>query len=120
MIPLLAEATLKGSLLLLVAGAVTLTLHRSSAAVRHAVWTVAILGVLLVAPLALVLPALRVPSPGVVAVALEGFSSSGQIAEGTAPVASEPAGQRLFHSDYLEGQHLSHRPGGRKGCAALL
>jgi hypothetical protein len=44
MIPMLVEATLKGSLLLLIGGAAALALYRSSAAVRHAVCTAATLG----------------------------------------------------------------------------
>ena len=44
---LLAEIALKSTLLLLAAWLVTCVLARSSAAVRHFVWTVALLGVLL-------------------------------------------------------------------------
>jgi beta-lactamase regulating signal transducer with metallopeptidase domain/ketosteroid isomerase-like protein len=64
---LLAESTLKGSLLLLMGGAVAVALYRSSAALRHAVWTTAIAGVLVIAPLALLLPAIHVHPPGALA-----------------------------------------------------
>ena len=71
---LLTESTLKGSLLLLIAGASTLALYRSSAAVRHAVWTTATAGVLLIAPLSLLLPAIRVHPPDALAGTLARFS----------------------------------------------
>jgi uncharacterized protein (TIGR02246 family) len=71
---LLVESTLKASLLLFIAGAAALALSRSSAAVRHAVWATAIVGVLLIAPLALVLPAIPVRSPDAVAGAWMGYA----------------------------------------------
>jgi uncharacterized protein (TIGR02246 family) len=71
---LLTESALKGSLLLLIAGAATLALYRSSAAVRHAVWTTATAGVLLIAPLALLLPAIHVNPPVALAATLARFS----------------------------------------------
>ena len=58
---LLLEATLKGTILLLLAAASTLALRRASAATRHTVWTLA-LAALLVLPIAsLTVPAWKVP-----------------------------------------------------------
>ena len=71
---LLVESTLKGSLLLVMGGAASLALYRSSAAVRHAVWTTAIAAVLLIGPLAVILPAIRVHPPGALAGTLTRFS----------------------------------------------
>ena len=89
-VQLLAESTLKGSLLLLIAGAASLALYRSSAAVRHAVWTTAVAGVLLIAPLALLLPAVRVHPPAALAGTLTRFSRGG-IAPRSAPPVGTPA-----------------------------
>ena len=86
---LLAESTLKGSLLLLVAGAATLALLRSSAAVRHAVWTTATAGLLLIAPLALLLPAIHVHPPVALAGTLARFSQGE-----SAPRRVQPMGTR--------------------------
>ena len=82
---LLAESTLKGSLLLLVAGTGTLALYRSSAAVRHAVWTTATAGVLLIAPLALLLPAIRVLPPVALVGTLVRFSQGESAARSVQP-----------------------------------
>jgi len=117
---LLAESTLKGSLLLLIGGAVSLALYRSSAAVRHAVWTTAIVGVLLIAPLALLLPAVRVHSPDALAgtltrfshpqSALQAFQPIGTPAMAAYPTAAShntseapaaPVGLRSFQSSLL-------------------
>ncbi len=68
---LLVEATWKGCLLLLAAQIAVLLLRRRAAAVRHAVWTAAILAVLLVGPLALILPEYRTPVPPPVAAAVQ-------------------------------------------------
>src|ERR1019366_3100871 len=83
---LLAESTLKGSLLLLLGGVATLALYRSSAAVRHAVWTSATAGVLLIAPLALLLPAIHVRPPVALAGALARFSQGESASRNVQPV----------------------------------
>ena len=85
---LLAESTLKGSLLLLIGGAATLALYRSSAAVRHAVWTTATAGVLLIAPLALLLPAIPVRPPVALAGTLARFSQGEGVARSVQPLSS--------------------------------
>jgi uncharacterized protein (TIGR02246 family) len=85
-VQLLAESALKGSLLLLVAGAAALALYRSSAAVRHAVWTSAIAGALLIAPLTLLLPAIRVHPPEALAGTLTHFSRGEIALPSVAPV----------------------------------
>ncbi len=68
---LLLETTLKDSLVLIVAQLAVLALRRSAAAVRHAVWAAAIVAVLLIAPLALLLPALPAPMPRPLVAAFE-------------------------------------------------
>jgi len=85
---LLAESTLKGSLLLLIGGAATLALYRSSAAVRHAVWTTATAGVLLIAPLALLLPAIPVHPPVALAGTLARFSQGERVPPSVQPRSS--------------------------------
>lgn len=57
----LVETTARTSLLLLIAGAFALFLRRSSAAVRHLVWTAGVATLLLAPPLSRVLPDWRVP-----------------------------------------------------------
>lgn len=59
-LPLLADASLKGAALLVLAGAVVLLMRRSSAAARHMVWLAAVVALLLVPVLAVVLPGWRV------------------------------------------------------------
>lgn len=59
-LPLLADASLKGAALLVLAGAVALLMRRSSAAARHMVWLAAVVALLLVPVLAVVLPGWRV------------------------------------------------------------
>ena len=83
---LLAESTLKGSLLLLIGGTATLALCRSSAAVRHAVWTTATAGVLLIAPLALLLPAIHVHPPAALAGTLARLSQGESAPRGVQPL----------------------------------
>jgi len=58
---ILLDASLKGALLLALAGLVGLTLHRSSAAVRHMVWCIAVLGALTLPVLSWLLPSWRLP-----------------------------------------------------------
>lgn len=61
---LLLESALRGSALLLIAAGASLALRRSSAAVRHMVWTIGIVGALAVAPLSHLLPAWPMAVPG--------------------------------------------------------
>ncbi|MBI4028527.1 MAG: ankyrin repeat domain-containing protein [Verrucomicrobia bacterium] len=56
-----AAATLKGTMLLMLAGLLSLGLQRSSAAVRHALWSLTLVGLLLLPLLTALLPAWRVP-----------------------------------------------------------
>jgi TonB family protein len=58
---LLFEAAVKGTLVLLFAVVLTLLLHRSSAAARHLVWTLALGATLLLPIFSLTLPAWKVP-----------------------------------------------------------
>jgi len=46
-LPVLLDATIKGAALLALAGLVTLCMRRTSAASRHAVWLLAMVGLLL-------------------------------------------------------------------------
>ena len=57
MLSLLLDLTLKGVLILVVAGLTTLLLRRASAALRHLVWSLALCALLLVPVLSALLPA---------------------------------------------------------------
>jgi uncharacterized protein (TIGR02246 family) len=112
---LLAESTLKGSLLLLVGGAATLALYRSSAAVRHAVWTTATAGVLLIAPLALLLPAIHVEPPVALAGTLARFSQIESAPRNVQPVGTpDMADFRTAHSP-----NAAEAPAGAAGSRSL-
>jgi beta-lactamase regulating signal transducer with metallopeptidase domain len=63
--PFLLGATLKSSALLLAAGTVTLMLRRGSAAQRHLVWSLAVVGALVIPLLSRVVPSVEVPVPTV-------------------------------------------------------
>ena len=62
MIAILADAFVKATVVLLVAAAGTLVLRRSSAAMRHLVWTLACAGVLVLPVASALLPNWRVPA----------------------------------------------------------
>ena len=64
------DAAARATVLLGVAAAVTLVLRHRSAAMRHLVWSVALAGALILPAAGVVMPALRVPVPDVVADAL--------------------------------------------------
>jgi beta-lactamase regulating signal transducer with metallopeptidase domain len=64
------QAGLRGAVLLALAGAAVLLMRRASAAQRHLVWALGVVGVLLLPVLAGVLPAWRVQVPGVAAFAV--------------------------------------------------
>lgn len=91
---LLVDGTLRGSLLLLIAAGASLALRRSSAAMRHVVWTAGIAGLLLVAPLSGLLPAWPVAVPGRLAPFAETVRRTDQPAEVSAPpsIAQSRAG----------------------------
>lgn len=55
-VPILVDATVKGSVVLLAAALVAIGLRKSSAATRHLVWVVALVGLLLTPALSAVLP----------------------------------------------------------------
>ena len=61
--PLLADAAVRGVLLLLVTGLVSLALWRASAAVRHLVWTTALVGLLALPAVRAVVPTIEVATP---------------------------------------------------------
>ena len=58
---LLADAAIKGLVVLGAAAAITAALRRSSAALRHLVWTLAVAALVLMPVLSAALPAWRVP-----------------------------------------------------------
>ena len=55
-LPVLLDATIKGTALLALAGLVTTAMRHTSAAPRHAVWFLAMAGLLLLPPLSVTLP----------------------------------------------------------------
>ena len=57
----LADAAVKGLIVLLVAAGATLLLRRSSAALRHMVWTLAVAALILMPVLSIALPQFHVP-----------------------------------------------------------
>jgi beta-lactamase regulating signal transducer with metallopeptidase domain len=96
MLALLLDTLLKGTVLLLAAGALTLALRRAAAAARHLVWAVTFAGLLALPVGSALLPAWRVPAwPRVAAlpavsfdaVALPAAPSSGVV---TPPAAAAP------------------------------
>jgi beta-lactamase regulating signal transducer with metallopeptidase domain/ketosteroid isomerase-like protein len=92
MITLLAETTIKGSVLLLTAGILSLLLHRRSAAMRHAVWSAAMAGVLLIPLLSLLLPAIPLPSSRILTAVYQDLAPrTPQAVTRSAPHASEPS-----------------------------
>src|SRR5262245_46846629 len=93
---LLVVVSLKGTLVLALAGIVVLVLGRASAAVRHLVWSAALIGLLVLPALALWGPGFNVrglalPSPSM---SLETVQMSSAAAEGRAsnvPLSSSPS-----------------------------
>jgi beta-lactamase regulating signal transducer with metallopeptidase domain len=63
LLPFLVAFTIKATVILLLAAIVSALLWRSSAAVRHLVWTVAVAGILALPLLSAVLPAWELPIP---------------------------------------------------------
>ncbi len=60
-LPILIDASLKGALLLAIAGLVTTALRRRSAAIRHIIWSAALTGCLFLPVLSAILPTWHVP-----------------------------------------------------------
>jgi Tol biopolymer transport system component/beta-lactamase regulating signal transducer with metallopeptidase domain len=75
-LPLLLDAAVKGLLVLVLAGALSLLLRRASAASRHLLWCVALVQVMAMPLLSLTLPAWRIPllPSGLAAVSRHGAS----------------------------------------------
>lgn len=102
----LGSVTLKASLLLLIAGAVTLALPRLSAAERHLVWTLGVVG-------ALALPIVTYVVPGVsVALPFPGVRTSPGAAVSEAPVshASREGASSAAAARAAEGSTSSSGP----------
>jgi beta-lactamase regulating signal transducer with metallopeptidase domain len=85
-LPVLLDAALKGALLVVIAAIAAYLLRHRSAASRHAVWSAAVIGHLMIPALVLVLPAWRLP----VLPAAEWMQSSPAIA----PVQGKPAADK--------------------------
>jgi TonB family protein len=91
--PILADAALKGSMVLGVAAVAAWCLRGRSAAARHLVWTAAA-GALLALPLlTAILPELRVPARTQGALAVFQAFSSGRVDAGRAPQVSTPSAE---------------------------
>jgi uncharacterized protein (TIGR02246 family) len=84
----LVEGALKGNLLILIAAGVCLALRRRSAASRHLVWAVALVGSLLVSPASLILPAWPVALPQPLARLADAAFEGRQIPAAEAPDAT--------------------------------
>jgi beta-lactamase regulating signal transducer with metallopeptidase domain/ketosteroid isomerase-like protein len=67
----------KSSIAILVGGVAALALRNASAAVRHAVWAAVLAGALLIAPLTLLVPAVRIEAPAPLARTLNYFAEPG-------------------------------------------
>lgn len=90
-LPLLVYAVLKATVLLAGAGVLSLALRRTSASVRHFVWSVALAGSLVIPALMLVLPAWTVPIlPAPPAAFVADPAADLQMAP-TAPTEGEPS-----------------------------
>ncbi len=63
LLPALLDGAVKGTILLLVAGVIALALRRRSAAARHLVWSLAVVGLLALPLLSALLPGLMLPAP---------------------------------------------------------
>ena len=59
-VPIVVDASVKGSVILLSAGLVAIGLRKSSAATRHLVWVVALVGLLSTPALSVVMPKFRI------------------------------------------------------------
>jgi beta-lactamase regulating signal transducer with metallopeptidase domain len=89
--PILADAALKGSLVLGVAAAAAWCLRGRSAAARHLVWTAAAAALLALPLLTAILPELRVPARTPGALAMFQAFSSGRVESGRASPAANPS-----------------------------
>lgn len=81
MFPFLCDLTLKATLMLLVATMINLTLRRSSAAARHRLWSLTMIGLLAIPLLVLVTPAIwtLTVSPNIAAFVPSVLSSPRQV-----------------------------------------
>lgn len=100
-IPLVLDVALKGTLLLAIAWLATFALRRRSAALRHGIWTSAVLAHLLLPAGALILPAWHLPLPAASAWLARALPTTPAQSGSGAPTPNGDTGTRSGPTDSL-------------------